>query len=296
MPKTYLIKPPEKFRFIPTVYSHGWSELLPFQLDVENWRLTYVFDNEHLENPVSAVISENEKGLKVEVADSDINKNAEKKILQDVKHILRMDEDLSGFYKLSDAEENLSWISRQSAGRLLRSPTVFEDLVKTICTTNCSWSLTKKMIANLVESLGKEANDGKRAFPTAEAMASVSPEFYRAEMRAGYRAPYFVELAERVASGKLNPESWLNSDLPTKELKKEMKKVKGVGDYAAENLLKLVGRYDGLALDSWLRSQFYKKHNAEQTCTDKEIGLFYEKFGGWRGLAIWCDMTEDWLK
>ena len=75
-----------------------------------------------------------------------------------------------------------------------------------------------------------------------------------------------------------------------------MKKIKGVGDYAAENLLKLVGRYDGLALDSWLRAQFYKKHNQENICEDKQIREFYEKFGSWRGLAIWCDMTERWHK
>ena len=127
-------------------------------------------------------------------------------------------------------------------------------------------------------------------------MAEQTPEFYRDEIRAGYRSPYFFELAEKVASGKVNPESWLNSDLPTNELKKEMKKIKGVGDYAAENLLKLVGRYDGLALDSWLRAQFYKKHNNETVCEDKQITEFYSKFGTWRGLAIWCDMTERWFK
>ena len=73
-----------------------------------------------------------------------------------------------------------------------------------------------------------------------------------------------------------------------------MKRVKGVGDYAAENLLKLVGRYDGLALDSFLRGEFYKKHNGAEICDDKQIHAFYEKFGDWRGLAIWCDMTEKW--
>ena len=167
--------------------------------------------------------------------------------------------------------------------------------MKTICTTNCSWALTKNMVGNLVEKLGIPAGKGEKAFPTAEAMAAVSPDFYREEIRAGYRSPYFAELAEAVASGKLDPEGWLHSDLPTPELKKEMKKVKGVGDYAAENLLKLVGRYDGLALDSWLRSQFYKKHNAEKTCSDKKIEKHYKKFGEWRGLVIWCDMTEKWI-
>ena len=50
---------------------------------------------------------------------------------------------------------------------MLRSPTVFEDLVKMICTTNCSWALTEKMVTGLVENLGRETNDGRRSFPHA---------------------------------------------------------------------------------------------------------------------------------
>src|SRR6185295_12448986 len=115
---------------------------------------------------------------------------------------------LSEFHETLKREERLAWIAEKKTGRLLRSPTVFEDLVKTICTTNCSWGLTKKMIANLVEKLGTETNNGKRAFPTATAMTKVNEEFYRNEMKAGYRAPYFAELAERVASGELDPETW----------------------------------------------------------------------------------------
>jgi N-glycosylase/DNA lyase len=172
---------------------------------------------------------------------------------------------------------------------------VFEDLVKTVCTTNCSWALTKIMTMNLVEKLGVPAENGKKAFPTPDAMAKVSTEFYREEIRAGYRAAYFAELAEAVASGCVNPESWLDSELPAKELKREMKKIKGVGDYAADNLLKLVGSYEGLALDSWVRAQFYRKHNDGAVCADKQIESFYDKFGKWRGLVAWCDVTERWF-
>ncbi len=280
------------FNFKTAVYSHGWCDLLPFELDRENWLLSCVLSGE---NPVSVNIIETHGKLEIEVSGDKLSHQTEEKVFREVRHILRLDENLGEFYRLTKKEKRLAWVAGMSAGRLLRSPTVFEDLVKTLCTTNCSWALTKNMTTNLVKKLGAETADGKRAFPTAEAMANVSVDFYRDEIRAGYRSPYFAELAERVASGKLAPESWLDSDLPTKELKKEMKNVKGVGDYAAENLLKLVGRYDGLALDSWLRSQFYKKHNAEQVCADKEIEAFYEKFGSWRGLAIWCDMTEKWV-
>ena len=287
MKNTFYLETPANFSFRQTVNSHGWSELLPFELDNENLTLRYVFTN-YQNSLVSATISETDGKLKIEI---DGNIKSDEKILRDVRHILQLDEDLSKFYKILKSEKRLAWVAEKSAGRLLRSPTVFEDLVKTICTTNCSWSLTKIMVKNLVEKLGSE----QRAFPTAEQMASVSPDFYRDEIRAGYRSTYFAELAEKVANGKVNPETWLNSALPTKELKKEMKSIKGVGDYAAENLLKLVGRYDGLALDSFLRGGFYKKHNGGTACNDKEIELFYEKFGDWRGLAIWCDMTERWF-
>ncbi len=295
MPKTIFLDTPANFSFKYTINSHGWRELSPFESDEENRRLSYVFTDGKSKNPVSANIEEADGKLKIEIADGKINKKFEEKILRDARHILRLDEDLSEFYKITKTEKQLAWISKQNAGRLLRSPTVFEDLVKTICTTNCSWVLTRKMAVNLTEKLGEKTKDGKSAFPTPEAMANVSVEFYKNEIRAGYRSAYFAELAEKVASGKINPESWLKTDLPTKELKREIKQIKGVGDYAAENLLKLVGHYDGLALDSWLRAQFYRKHNNETVCADKEIENFYEKFGSWRGLAIWCDMTERWF-
>ena len=295
MPKNLFLDAPKNFSFRHTIYSHGWCELLPFKIDDTNWRLNYVFTDVNLTAPVAGEISEADGKIKIELASDKLNRKAEEKILRDARHILQLDENLTEFYKFTKADKQLAWINKTNSGRLLRSPTVFEDLVKTICTTNCSWSLTKKMTANLVEKLGEAAKDGSRAFPTAERMASVPVEFYRDEIRAGYRSAYFAELAEKVASGKINPESWLAADMPTKELKKEMKQIKGVGDYAAENLLKLVGRYDGLALDSWLRSQFYKKHNAEQVCADKDIEKHYERFGDWRGLAIWCDMTERWF-
>jgi 3-methyladenine DNA glycosylase/8-oxoguanine DNA glycosylase len=292
MPAKIFIETPPNFSFRHTVYSHGWSELLPFQLDDVNWRLRYVFSGPNSTKPVAATVYEHNGGLEIDLSST---RHDAKKVIRDVRHILRLDDPLEDFYGLTDCEARLKWVSTSNAGRLLRSPTVFEDLVKTLCTTNCSWALTKNMVRNLVDLLGASGVGGCRAFPTAEALASVSEKFYRNEIRAGYRSPYFVEVAEAVASGTVDPELWLTTELPTAELKKEIKSIKGFGDYAAENLLKLLGRYDGLALDSWLRSQFYKKHNREKVCPDKKIERHYKKFGPWKGLAIWCDMTERWF-
>jgi hypothetical protein len=44
--------------------------------------------------------------------------------------MFRLDEDLSGFYELV-RDDDLAWCAL-GAGRMLRAPTVFEDVVKTI--------------------------------------------------------------------------------------------------------------------------------------------------------------------
>lgn len=277
------------FDFRQTIISHGWYQLAPFHLDRETWTLKTVLMHE---KPVSINIRQKDKSLEITSCEP-LNERLQTKIIRDVTHIFRFDDNLEDFYKKTGKEKSLKWINEQKAGRLLRSPTVFEDLVKTICTTNCSWALTKIMVSNLVEKLGKTASDGAKAFPTPHAMAQKDAEFFREEIRAGYRADYFVELAQKVAAAELDVEKWLDAEIPTVELKKEMKKIKGVGNYAAENMLKLLGRYDGLALDSYLRGSFYKKHNKGNICGDKQIELHYEKFGNWRGLAIWYDMAGE---
>jgi N-glycosylase/DNA lyase len=288
-----LIPTPEGFSFTRTAISHGWSDLPPFEIDLKNWIITRVIDLGD-GRAASVTISQVDHCLKL-VTPRKLSEKAARKVIRDVTHIFRLDDDLAVFYDLVAGDADFAWIARAGAGRLLRSPTVFEDLVKTICTTNCSWALTLKMVHAMVKAIGAESPGGRRAFPTPEAMASQAESFYRDEVRAGYRAPYLKELAERVASGSLDVEAWLTSDLPTSELKREMKRVKGVGDYAAENLLKLIGRYEGLALDSWVRAKFARTRNRGRAADDKKIERYYGRFGQWRGLALWCDMTRDWI-
>ena len=287
------IPTPREFSFKRTVISHGWCELLPFQIDQQKWLLTRTLDLEDAK-PVTITISATKRAVAIK-AFRRLSQTATKKMVADVRHMLRLDDNFTDFYRLMTADNDFNWIPTQGAGRLLRSPTVFEDLVKMICTTNCSWSLTKKMVTGLVENLGRESSNGQRTFPTPEAMALMPLKFYVNEVRAGYRSEYLKLLADRVASGALDVEAWLTSPLSTADLTKEMRGVKGVGPYAAENVLKLLGRYDGLALDSWTRAKFFSVRNNGRKTTDKKIARYYSRFKEWRGLALWCDMTRDWL-
>jgi N-glycosylase/DNA lyase len=287
------IPSPTSFSFKRTVLSHGWYDLLPFEFDSKKWTLARVLQLDGAQ-PVTVTVSSAGRGLRV-VPSRRLRKREVERIAANVRHMFRLDDNFAPFYAFVARDGEFRWIARSGAGRLLRSPTMFEDVVKMICTTNCSWALTNKMVTGLVNSLGAESDDGRKAFPTAGAMAAMPERFFRDEIRAGYRAPYLKELAQRVASGSLDLEGWLLGDLSTPELLKQMKGVKGVGNYAAENLLRLVGRYDGLALDSWVRGEFARTRNGGRKASDKKIERFYARFGPWRGLVLWCDMTRNWL-
>ncbi|MBC8031105.1 MAG: hypothetical protein H7Z16_13405 [Pyrinomonadaceae bacterium] len=288
------IRTPPDFSFKRTVISHGWCQLRPFHLDPEKWVLTRTLDLAESQ-PVTLSIRGTKRALKI-TASRQPGEAARKQVVTDVRHMLRLDDNMADFYQLLARDPDFDWIPTQGAGRLLRSPTVFEDLVKMICTTNCSWALTKKMVSGLVENLGRESTDGERTFPTPKAMALMPLNFYVNEVRAGYRSSYLKQLADRVAAGELDVEAWRTSMLSTPDLIKEMRGVMGVGPYAAENLLKLLGRYDGLALDSWTRAKFFTVRNNGRKASDKKIARYYSRYKQWRGLVLWCDVTRDWLE
>lgn len=209
--------------------------------------------------------------------------------------MLRLDEDFTQFYAVAGADPRLAWAAR-GAGRLLRSPTVFDDLVKTICTTNCAWSGTVRMVTALVDSLGAQAQGApeRRAFPTPAAMAQAGEDFYRDVARSGYRGPYLRALAIAVASGELDLQALADPALPDIEVAEQLLALAGVGPYAAAHMMMLLGRYRSLVLDSWTRPT-YRRLSARPRVTDKGIERAFRRYGRFAGLAFWLTLTEGWV-
>ena len=231
---------------------------------------------------------------KVELLGGAAGERDRARLLATVHHMLRLDDDLSAFYAVAAADDDLAWVAH-GAGRMLRSPTVFEDVVKTVCTTNCSWALTTKMATALVEHLGDPAPDGRRAFPSAAAMAAADESFYREVARTGYRAPYFRELARSVAAGEVDLEALTDPELPDDEVEARLLALPGIGPYgAAHVMLTSLGRYSRLVLDSWTRPTYAKL--AGRKTKDATIERRFRRYGEWAGLAFWLYLTRDWVK
>ena len=223
-------------------------------------------------------------------------------IVASVRYALRLDEDLSPFYELAAGDPELSWVTR-GAGRMVRGATVFEDVVKTLCTTNCAWSATTRMIHALVEHLGERALGAPetgplgRAFPTPAAMAEAGEDFYKEVVRAGYRSRYLLTLSRSVDEGTLDLEA-LDAPaeaLPDEELERRLLALPGVGPYAAAHVMMMLGRYSRLILDSWTRPT-YARLVGRNRVSDGEMVERFSRYGRYAGLAFWLYLTRGWIE
>ena len=178
---------------------------------------------------------------------------------------------------------------------MLRSPTVFEEVIKTICTTNCAWSATVRMTTALVEQLGEpSAGDRGRAFPQPAAMAEAGDAFYRDVVRAGYRGAYLRSIAAAVAAGELDLEQLLDPKLEDPDVADHLLALPGVGPYAAAHVMMLLGRYSSLVLDSWTRPK-YARLVGKKKVADATIVRRFRRYGPHAGLAFWLFLTRDWV-
>ena len=283
-------RPP--FRFLSVVHSHGWVQLAPFAFDEKTATFTYtdrLSSGRVLEYRISGTANW------ITVKTGKLTKSEQTEVSARVTWMLGLEMDFSAFYAASKREPKLLQAEKLAQGRVLRSPTLFEDVVKTILTTNTLWSATIRMNLNLINQYGPSLDGeiplgGKtelRAFPNPDEIAASSPEVLREAVRVGYRAPSIHELAVCVASGELDLESLKTSDLPTLELRKELLKIKGVGPYAAANLLLILGRGDFIPVDSWALKLVSHEWYDSEPVTPKQVDEHFEKWGEFKGLAYW---------
>lgn len=284
-----------------TLVSHGFAELSPTVLDEEQRTLGLTIRVPG-GRPRRVRVSEGRKGqARVHVLGPRPGPKVVRAVLEGTAHVLRLDQDLSAFYRRAEADPDLAWAAR-GAGRMLRSPTVFEDVVKTVCTTNCTWSATVRMVNALVTHLGEPALGGagplSNAFPTPRAMAAAPESFYRDVVRAGYRGAYLIALARSVTDGDLDLEGFATTtpeSLPDAELEAALLALPGVGPYATAHIMMTLGRHSRLILDSWTRPKYTRLLGRARPVSDRQIEKRFRPYGEFAGLAFWLFVTRDWV-
>ena len=190
-----------------------------------------------------------------------------------VRRVLGLDDDLSELHTGCAQVPSLAWVPAAGAGRVLRAPTVWEDLVGLLLSTRTSFSSARSSVARLV---------GDGPFPGPADVAG------RVDLPGGYRAASLRALARAVAGGDVDPESWHDLDdgpAGDEEVQARVRALPGLGPFSAASLLPLLGRPRPLVLDGWLREQ--ARPGWEQRLAP---------LGRWTGTGLWLEVSSAWSR
>lgn len=170
-------------------------------------------------------------------------------------------------------------VSEYSGIRILRQEP-WEALCSFIISQNNNIPRIKGIVERLCESFG-EGETGKRSFPSAEKLAKLTVEDL-APLRAGFRAKYIIDAAQKVASGEVDFEK-INEE-PIEFGREELQKIKGVGAKVAEcTLLYGFHKIEAFPIDVWVRrimAEMYPDGLPE--CTKGTEGIAQQYLFHWR--------------
>jgi hypothetical protein len=138
----------EPVDFARTIVSHGVAELPPNRIDLQALVLETTLPVPRGARTVRVTAAGGK--LRIET----VKGSPHRRLAETIVHMFRLDEDLSGCYTLVGEDGDLSWCAL-GVGRMLRAPTVFEDVVKTICT------LIRTFGASCLTHDGASAKDGR---------------------------------------------------------------------------------------------------------------------------------------
>jgi 3-methyladenine DNA glycosylase/8-oxoguanine DNA glycosylase len=269
--------------FDDIVTSHGWYQLAPFTYDPEAQVLHRVHQ---IGEDAPFVLSIFAQGDTLAWrTDRDVSAHVAT-IQADVERMFCWHWRLDDLYAAIQHQPRYASLIARRWGRLLVAPTVWEDLAKTLFTTNTTWAQTRQMSARLC-ALGSPHQD-QHAFPTPQRIAHMPLNEFIEAIRAGYRAAYLHELAQRIVDG-LDVEAWRTLDSET--LYKHVRSLKGFGDYAAGTMVRMLGHFDRLAIDTECRAS-YRRLTGLTTFTDNDIRAHYAQYGVYQGLVMWMDMVQ----
>ncbi len=134
--------------------------------------------------------------------------------------------------------------------RILRQDR-WEALCSFIISQNNNIPRIKGIIERLCENFGEKIGENDYSFPSYTVLADKTVEEL-ACLRAGFRAKYIIDAAQKVRSGEVSLEMLDKTDI--EEARQELMKIKGVGKKVAEcTLLYGVGLVDAFPVDVWVK-------------------------------------------
>jgi 3-methyladenine DNA glycosylase/8-oxoguanine DNA glycosylase len=269
------------FDFVKLVRSHGWAFLAPFGWDENSMVLSRPLRLGSKKHTLIKIWG-NKKSLSKTVKACPLNGTKigvrlERVLTDQIRRMLCLDIDFSEFHTMCEDDPVLGFVTKSRCGGLLRSPSAFEDLVKTVCTTNCDWRNTKKICQLLCSLEGGN-------FPSPDTILKNSPMELRKKVPLGYRSETVCTIARLTAEGKLPLDTWAE-EKDYDKIKRVLLDIKGVGSYSINHMMVLLGNFVDIPVDSEVLRYLREIHFGGEEVSPREAVKPYDRYGKFRFLA-----------
>jgi len=277
------IPTPADYRFIRDACSYGYFLLAPNLWDPDRKTMTRPL---HLEEGVATLTiaqPDKKKGspLKV-VADRALSSKERAQAKRQLTRMLCLDDEtVADFHKVDPR-----W-KKSGKARLVRSPTPFEDIIKTVTSCNVTWPSTVNMNKRLCEVVSL-------AFPHPRQLYRKRPATLRARCSVGYRDQRIVDLAKLAVSGELDLEYLEDRTVSDDDIHAALLALPGIGPYAAANIMMLLGRYSRLAVDTETirHGKSVLGFKGSDNAIRKKLESHYAPFGEHRFRSYWFEVWD----
>ena len=208
----------------------------------------------------------------------------------EVRRILGLDFDLTGFYRMAKGDVALAPLIEPLYGlRPTLSPTPFEMLVGSITAQQINLSFAFACRARLVRRYGTPVRVGREtvwAFPEAARLAEARPRELRALKYSTRKAEYIRDLARAIVGGTLDLEAVCAE--PTEHVIARLTDLRGLGRWTADWFLtRCLGRGDICpAGDLAVRKAFDHYYGRGRTLSEKAIRRRASAWGQYQNLAV----------
>ena len=291
MQTTMKLNCPAHYDLHMTCHAHGWKNLAPFKWSDESKSLSFAAMIG--EEPVDIEITQNGNSLKATLhSHRKLGRKSLGEARQTVTRSLDLNAEADSLLEVAEKfGEDYVKLIEKGAGRMLHAPTLWEDAAKTLFTTNCSWSLTKKMCESACSNeFSNPAPSGRYPFPPAKKLLEYSDQNIGKLIPVGYRADYLIELAKRFSEDPFFGDIESNG-YDYKSAYQYVINSKGFGDYACNHLLVLAGFFDRIPVDTVVVSYLKKNYRVR-----KPESFIKRKYGKWGKYMFWGLKLEKMLK
>ena len=166
-----------------------------------------------------------------------------------LKRALKVDEDLTGFYELSQKDDVLQGVVKDLYGmHTVGWPELFPALILAVSLQMAPMKRSNQMMDLLMANFGAEAKfDGRtvRYWPSAHTIANASVEELMAKAKLGYRAKNLKAIAATLIQGFPGMDELYVMD--PEDAKDKLLTLYGIGEYSAEMVMPRMG----FPLDVW---------------------------------------------